>query len=267
MREEWKEDPLGGYRENARHLFGYPESTLAEYVRDLEHFQKWLVESAMGGDGSGGRNAALLLLGCGRGWIEDYLVELSNRGLRAVTINRKIYSLNSFFTWALHQGLVEVSPLNGVRKLKTPRRIPKFLTFEDIQKLLAHTGSVKRTSTIRGKQIHAMMAILYYLGLRREELVSIRYEHIEKVAEGEIYLHVFGKGDKQRLVPFPAPAFEAYQRYNLFRPECPSSFVFISLKTRMPLSKYDVNAVCRRIHKRLQLSKKLTPHLLRYVLS
>jgi site-specific recombinase XerD len=109
-----------------------------------------------------------------------------------------------------------------------------------------------------------MMAILYYLGLRREELVSIRYEHIEKVAKGEIYLHVFGKGDKQRLVPFPAPAFEACQRYNLFRPECPSSFVFISLKTRIPLSKYDVNAVCRRIHKRLQLSKKLTPHLLRY---
>jgi hypothetical protein len=54
----------------------------------------------MGGDGSGGRNGALLLLGCGRGWIEDYLVELSNRGLRAVTINRKIYSLNSFFEWA-----------------------------------------------------------------------------------------------------------------------------------------------------------------------
>jgi hypothetical protein len=38
MREEWKEDPLGGYRENARHLFGYPESTLAEYVRDLRAF-------------------------------------------------------------------------------------------------------------------------------------------------------------------------------------------------------------------------------------
>jgi hypothetical protein len=51
MREEWKEDPLRGYRENAKHLFGYPESTLSEYVRDLEHFQKWLAESAMGGGG------------------------------------------------------------------------------------------------------------------------------------------------------------------------------------------------------------------------
>jgi site-specific recombinase XerD len=86
MREEWKEDPLRGYRENARHLFGYPESTLSEYLRDLEHFTRWLGASAMGGEG---RNAALLLLGCGRGWIEDYLVELSNRGLRAVTINRR----------------------------------------------------------------------------------------------------------------------------------------------------------------------------------
>jgi hypothetical protein len=37
MREEWK-DPLRGYRENAKHLFGYPESTLAEYVRDRRAF-------------------------------------------------------------------------------------------------------------------------------------------------------------------------------------------------------------------------------------
>jgi site-specific recombinase XerD len=101
MREEWKEDPLDGYRENAIHLFGYPESTLAEYVRDLEHFQNWLGASAMGGDDSGGRNAALLLLGCGRGWIEDYLVELSNRGLRAVTINRKIYSLKGYASYCI----------------------------------------------------------------------------------------------------------------------------------------------------------------------
>ncbi len=72
------------------------------------------------------------------------------------------------------------SPLVGVRKLKIARRIPKFLTFDDIEKLLAYTGSIKQTSTIRGKQIHAMISILYYLGIRREELVNITYDHIER---------------------------------------------------------------------------------------
>ena len=42
MREEWVEDPVRGYEENARHLLGYPESTVREYVRDLRQFQAWL---------------------------------------------------------------------------------------------------------------------------------------------------------------------------------------------------------------------------------
>jgi len=55
-------------------------------------------------------------------------------------------SLNSFYVWALHNRLVEHSPLAGIRKLKTPPRIPKFLTFEDIHKVLTYTGSLRRTA-------------------------------------------------------------------------------------------------------------------------
>jgi site-specific recombinase XerD len=265
VKEEWKENPIAGYRENAKHLFGYPGSTLSEYLRDLGHFRDWLVEKSKGRKGQAlAPPEAVLLLGCTRDLVEDYIVTLSSRGLRAVTINRKIASLNSFYVWAVHCGVAPISPLNGIRKLKVPRRIPKFLTFEDIQKLLAYTGSIRRTSTVRGKQVHAMISILYYLGLRRDELVSIRYEHIEKIAEGEIYLHVFGKGDKQRMVPFAPPAFEAYKKYNQFRPECSSPFVFVSLRTLTPLSKYDVNEVCDQLNKRVELSKKLTPHVLRH---
>ena len=159
---------------------------------------------------------------------------------------------------------MEQSPLAGIRKLKVPRRIPKFLTFEDIHRLLTYTGSLRRTATVRGKQVHAMISILYYLGVRRAELVDIRFEHIEKVTDSEIYLHIFGKGDKQRLVPFPAPAFEAYEKYVRYRPESPFPHVFISLHTLHPMSKYDVNNVCAQLSKRVQLSKKLTPHLLRH---
>ncbi|MDA2926575.1 tyrosine-type recombinase/integrase [Acidobacteria bacterium AH-259-G07] len=309
MKEEWQQNALVGYQENAKHLFGYPESTLQEYVRDLTQFQAWLSgdghstggrvgtntdvinadeaseslretvsianrsgssrANPSGGSGSESfieqsRAASAHLLGCSREQIEEYIVSLSNRGLRATTINRKICSLNSFYVWAVHHRLVDVSPLVGVRKLKVPRRIPKFLTFEDIERLLSFTGSLRRTSTIRGKQVRAMISILYYPGLRREELVNMRFEHIEKVSDTEIYLHVFGKGDKQRLLPFPAPAFEAYENYVRFRPECVCPQAFISLKTLQPMSKFDVNNVCDQLSRKVKLSKKLTPHLLRH---
>jgi len=271
MKEQWLRDPLAGYEDNARHLFSYPDSTMHEYGLDLRRFVAWLRERT-GGTETGvktaeaGRNAAesVALLACTREKVEDYIARLSSEGLRATTINRKIYSLNSFYVWAVHHQIMPASPLVGVRKLKIPRRLPKFLTFEDIEKLLTYTGSLKQMSTIRGKQIHAMISILYYLGIRREELVNITYDHIEKVAENEIYLHVFGKGDKQRMIPFPPPAFEAYQAYNRFRPECATPKIFINLKTRQPMSKFAVNSVCDHLHKRLRLSKKLTPHLLRH---
>ena len=66
------------------------------------------------------------------------------------------------------------------------------------------------------------------------------------------------------MIPFPPPAFEAYQAYNRFRPECATPKIFINLKTRQPMSKFAVNSVCDHLHKRLKLSKKLTPHLLRH---
>ena len=97
-----------------------------------------------------------------------------------------------------------------------------------------------------------------------DELVRMRFEHIEKIRVGEIYLQVFGKGDKQRLVPFPAPAFKAYEGYLRYRPECGYQEIFISVHTRRPLSKWDVNNVCDQLARRVELSKKLTPHLLRH---
>jgi site-specific recombinase XerD len=270
MKDEWLADPLGGYEENARHLFGYPESTLTEYLRDLNQFREWVCHST-GSSSTGSESSPtdptklrLIWLTCSREDVERYLVHLSNRGLRATTINRKIASLNSFYVWAVHHRLVEHSPLSGIRKLKVPRRIPKFLTFEDIHKLLTYTGSLRRSATVRGKQVHAMVSILYYLGVRRAELVEIRFEHIEKVTDSEIYLHIFGKGDKQRLVPFPAPAFQAYENYIRYRPESSFPHEFISLHTRHPMSKYNVNNVCDQLSRKVQLSKKLTPHLLRH---
>ncbi len=261
MRDQWLEDPLAGYEDNARHLFSYSDNTVREYVQDIRRFLTWLKERQVPGAEDG---KSVVLLTVTRDHIEDYIACLSSEGLRATTINRKIFSVNSFLVWAVHHRLLEHSPLVGVRKLKVARRIPKFLTFEDVEKLLGYTGSLRQTSTIRGKQIHAMISILYYLGLRREELVNIQYEHIEKISETEIYLHVFGKGDKQRMVPFPPPAFEAYQAYNRFRPECSTSKIFINLRTRQPMSKFGVNSVCDRLHRMLKLSKKLTPHLLRH---
>jgi len=117
VKETWQKDVVAAYKDNARHLFGYPESTLREYVRDLEDFEEWIsCEKTRPSDNSdestkrkpvasessekGGTLSPLLQ--CGRREVEEYVSSLSARGLRASSINRKIYSLNSFYVWAIH---------------------------------------------------------------------------------------------------------------------------------------------------------------------
>jgi site-specific recombinase XerD len=271
MQAEWLEDPVGAFRDVAPRLFGYSEGTVREYLRDIGRFLEFIDAADQDDTGRPTDDPPLTqragtgrILTVDRAQVEAWLVGLSGRGLRATTINRKIASLRAFFAWAQHVRLTGHSPVLGIRTLKTPRRIPKFLTFDDMERLLAYTGSLRRTSTIRGKQIHAVIALLYYLGLRREELVGLRYEHIEKLADQEICLHVIGKGDKERLLPVPRPAWDAYEGYARYRPECPSQFIFISLKTHKPLSRYDVNSICRQLNRKVPLSRKLTPHVLRH---
>ena len=246
------QDPVVSYMKHAKHLLGYSDSTLREYARDLAHFRGWLDDIG---------SAQQQLLACTREQIEQYRDSLLSRSLKPTTVNRKLYALNSFYVWAVHQGLVDASAVSGVGKLDTPCQISRFLTFEDMQHLLAFTASAGQTSDLRGKQIHAMISLLYYLGLRREEVVNICFDHIEKASEDQIFLRV--PGTHERIVPFPEPAFTAYRNYVIFRPECPSRRVFISLRARLALSKFDLNKVCAQLAKKVTLSQKLTPQLLR----
>ncbi len=148
MKEQWLQDPLAGYEENARHLFSYPDSTMHEYGLDLRRFLGWLKERQVQGAEDG---KTAVLLSCTRERIEDYIACLSSEGLRATTINRKIYSLNSFYVWAVHHQLLPASPLVGVRKLKIPRRIPI--------PLLPVTGI-----TLRLKALHRLLPSLHGSG-------------------------------------------------------------------------------------------------------
>ena len=141
MKEQWLQDPLAGYEDNARHLFSYPDSTMHEYGLDLRRFVAWLRERSGEAEAgaktaeAGGKAAeSVALLSCTREKVEDFIACLSSEGLRATTINRKIYSLNSFYVWAVHHQLMPASPLVGVRKLKIPRRtsqVPNFRRYRE----------------------------------------------------------------------------------------------------------------------------------------
>jgi len=106
MNEQWLQNPLAGYEDNARHLFSYPDSTVREYVQDIRRFLKWLKERQVVGAEDG---KSVILLTVTRDHIEDYIACLSSEGLRATTINRKVFSLKDYASYCISFVMTDTS--------------------------------------------------------------------------------------------------------------------------------------------------------------
>ncbi len=138
--------------------------------------------------------------------ITGYLKELMGRGLSARSYTRALIALRGFYKYLLKKGRVKVNPCANVDIPRMPKRLPEFLTLDDIERLLAAPSLDTRT----GLRDKAMLETLYATGLRVSELTSLKLNDIN--LQGG-YLNAFGKGSKERLVPIGESAMVWLKRY------------------------------------------------------
>ena len=161
---------------------GLAEQTLQAYRSDLEKFSRWLDE----------RGDSLLTL---RGEVlHDYLAWRLAQGFKASSTARLLSALRRFFQYLIREQLREDDPTALLMGPKLPKRLPKDLTENQVEALLAEPD-VGDPLELRDK---AMLELLYATGLRVSELVGLTMENIS-LRQGVV--RVFGKGNKERLVP------------------------------------------------------------------
>ena len=122
--------------------------------------------------------------------------------------------LRSFFNWAVVVGYISRSPMLSVRAPKTPTRVPKALTLEQCQLLIeaaAASGFPSRDELL--------VRLAITSGARLSELATVELGDIlpDSRQPGELLLH--GKGNRERIVPFPAALTETLHSYLLERGE------------------------------------------------
>jgi integrase/recombinase XerD len=171
------------------------KNTLEAYARDLGELARQLDE--VGVDDARRIDPSHLFA---------FVVDAAKRGKAARSSARQLSALRGFFKFLLREKVIETDPTELVERPKLARKLPRVLSYEDVDRLLA----APPTDTARGIRDSAMIHLMYASGLRVSELCALKVGDLDRRL-GTIA--PLGKGSKRRLVPVGQVALERLETY------------------------------------------------------
>ena len=205
----------------------------------------------------------------------SYLRFLGRNHLGRAATQLRFSALRTFYKFLVRHGVMESSPVKNLALPKSGRRLPKYLTRQQMLDLLAAPAKLLETQKRRkgpGRPVStavclrdmAVLETIYSCGLRVSELCGLRVEDIDG---SEQLVRVRGKGKKERLVPIGQPAWRAIQRYWGQLKQLPagmSPVFFAETKRAAPLQPVQLSRRLKQYLVIAGLDPSLTPHKLRH---
>jgi len=233
----------------------YSAYTVRNYRQAFEDFYFWLKEAGLWESGFDALEVRTM---------RDFVIEAQRRFGRR-TLHNHVSGLRSFFKFWLRRGRVRRDPFLGVPLPKLEKRLPKFLTEEQMVRLLAgperllKAGEIDAFTACRDR---LAMELLYGAGLRVSELIGLNY--------GAVDLHagvarVFGKGKKERLCPMGRVATELVKKFrtDFAVRRGPEDPVLVTTRHER-MDDGQVQKMLKRYLAAAELPMDLTPHKLRH---
>jgi integrase/recombinase XerC len=218
--------------------------TLRSYRVDLTDFERFL--SGRGVAGLAATDARLV-----RAW----LAALHTRGLAPASIGRKLAALRSCCRFLVRRGVLEHNPAREVRGPRPPRRLVTFLPIDEAADLVEGRAV---GGAARGRD-RAILEVLYASGLRVSELSGLDIDALDRA---ERTVRVFGKGRKERIVPYGEAAARALERWLAVRGER-SGPLFTNARGRR-LGVRSIHTIVRRSARTAGITRRVSPHTLRH---
>jgi integrase/recombinase XerC len=229
----------------------YSSHTINSYAHDLNQFYSFCLE-----------NKYLMeeneVISDGR-VIRRWINNLSGDGKSAVSINRKISCLNSYYNYLIHEGFIDKSPLVKIIRPRVSKKLPEFIREDNIKKLLDSDIFQDDFTGIRDKLI---IDLLYSTGIRRAELIGIKSGDIDIKAKT---IKVTGKRNKQRIIPFPSTLKDLAEKYLILRDRIEKREDFLII-TKSGKGVYPnlIYRVVRKYISMISTGRKRSPHVLRH---
>ena len=230
----------------------YSDETVKAYLFDLKKFESFLEES-----GTSDLMAVQLYD------VRLYLSFLDEQKLSRNTISRTLSSLRGFYHFLIRNDLLDENPLSYISFKKKQLRLPQYLYEEELEKLLRAAEGTE----ILDYRNRALVELLYATGIRVSECKNIKLQDIS-FDLGVIL--IFGKGNKERYVPFGHYAAAAIQEYlEMTRSELMTKhqrshdYLFVN-RLGDPLTAGGIEYILKQIMKKTGLTGTLHPHMLRH---
>ncbi|MFN9216567.1 MAG: tyrosine recombinase XerC [Planctomyces sp.] len=229
------------------------ELTIKSYADDLNHVCEFLQEHTGKIPHPAQIDTAIL---------RSYVAWLHECGYARTTVARRLACLRSFFRYCNRDGICETNPARPLRTPRSGRKLPHFLTTEQVGSLL----TAPQSNTPPGIRDRAILETMYSAGLRVSELVGLNVTDWDR---GSGIVRVLGKGRKERLAPIGSYASKALDQWLEVRqpdPKAPEKQRFA-----MFLNRFGRRLTTRSIGRLLEthiatagLSQQTTPHTLRH---
>lgn len=198
--------------------------------------------------------------------LRGYLAGLHGRR-HATTIGRKLAAIRTFFRFLMREGRCSADPTLGIPAPRAPKRLPHPLPVDDCVTLMEQGAADGQPDSEQSLRDRALLELLYGAGLRVGEVAALDVRDLD-LQRGDVRVH--GKGGVERVVPLPAQARAALDRYLDARrgPGLLAEPLFRSLRPRREgrrrLGARDIRRTLRAQARRAGISDRVHPHRLRH---
>ena len=178
--------------------------TVDAYRRDLSKYQKFLEGKSLGQ--------------ATQEDLQAYLSFLHTEELKARSVARHLSTLRQFYGFWVLEGRIAMDPTRLRQTPRLPKLLPKILSIQEMLTLLA---TAQKDTSPQGLRLSAFLEIFYATGLRVSELLSLKLNQVvcsTRKRRNNPFLHVIGKGGKERLVALTPSAHNAITAYLSVRP-------------------------------------------------
>ena len=199
--------------------------------------------------------------------MREYLHFIQKFDYKKTTVARKIASIRTFYKYLFRERKVENNPAENLISPKRPKSLPKFLSMNEVEQILSNIN----IDTPAGYRNRAILELLWASGMRVSELSGLNFGNLN-LENNEIT--VFGKGSKERIILITDRAKSYLQGYidyarsmiakgYTLEPITDTTPVFIN-KTGYRLQTRMIRNVINEIVEKIELPKKVTPHMFRH---
>ncbi len=229
----------------------YSENTINAYQTDLSQFDEYMILIS--------KKSKWEIKQVDYDDVRNWIISLTEEGLSPRSINRKISSLRSFFSFLNKEEITNKAAVELIKNLKIDQKLPVYVEENQLIQLLDYDDRIF-PDTFIGRRDRLIIEILYGTGIRRSELVHLK---VNSIFLNEKVLTVVGKGNKERKIPIHSELLKLLNDYILFEKKLYSDYLIITQKGKQAAPNL-IYTVVKKYLTLIPSLRKKSPHVLRH---